>query len=156
MRCFWDHLIFITGFEISLVRSFETSENDSRTSGIPGGLVRRTTVYSWFWHKLHWLYIFQTSEWYIQTSGFCNPLARRTSAFNLKFRSLYHGNHKLVRQHLYDKMAPSTLFHYKDILSRILAQLSKQKCHHSDYLITTTGIKSCQITFSTVPLAGLV
>ena len=60
-----------TGFEISLVRSSETSKNDSRTSGIPAGqLVRRTTAYFWFSRKLHWLYIFQTSEWYIQTSDF--------------------------------------------------------------------------------------
>ena len=79
----------ITGFEISLIRSSETSKNDSRTSGIPAGLVRRMTAYFWFSHKLHqWLYIFQTSEWYIRTSDFYNPLARRTSAFNLKFRSV--------------------------------------------------------------------
>ena len=78
----------ISGFKISLVRSSETINNDSRTSGIPAGLVRWTTAYFWFSHKLHWLYIFQTSEWYIRTSNFYNPLARRTSAFNLKFRSL--------------------------------------------------------------------
>ena len=77
-----------SGFEISLIQSSEMSKNDSRTSGIPVGLVRRTTAYFWFSHKLHWLYIFQTSEWYIRTSDFYNPLARRTSAFNLKFRSL--------------------------------------------------------------------
>ena len=76
------------GFEISLVRSSEMSKNDSQTSGIPAGLVRRTTAYFWFSHKLHWLHIFQTSEWYIRTSDFYNPLAQRTSAFNLKFRSL--------------------------------------------------------------------
>ena len=75
---------FTPGFEISLVRSSETSKNDSRTSGIPA---ERTTVYFWFSHKLHWFYIFQTSEWYIRTSDFYNPLARRT--FNLKFRSLH-------------------------------------------------------------------
>ena len=84
------------GFEISLVRSSETSKNDSWTSGIPAGLVRRTTGYFWFSHKLYWLYIFQTCEWYIRTSDFYNPLARRTSAFNLKFRSLmakhWHSN----------------------------------------------------------------
>ena len=56
-----------TGFENSLVRSSETSKNDSRTSGIPAGLVRRT-AYFWFSHKLHWLCIFQTSEWYIQST----------------------------------------------------------------------------------------
>ena len=77
-----------SGFEISLVLSSETSKNDSRTSGIPAGLVRRTTAYFWFSHKLHWLYIFQTSEWYFRTSDFYNPLARRTSVFNLKFWSL--------------------------------------------------------------------
>ena len=76
------------GFEILLIRSSETSKNDSRTSGIPAGLVRRTTAYFWFSHKLHWLYIFQTSEWYIQTSDFYDPLAGWTIAFNLKFRSL--------------------------------------------------------------------
>ena len=75
-------------FKISLIQSSEMSKNDSRTSGIPVGLVRRTTAYFWFSHKLHWLYIFQTSEWYIRTSDFYNPLARQTSAFNLKFRSL--------------------------------------------------------------------
>ena len=80
--------IFVPGFEISLVWLSEMSKNLSRTSGIPAGLVRRTTAYFWFSHKLHWLYIFQTSEWYIQTSGFYNPLARWTSAFNLKFRNL--------------------------------------------------------------------
>ena len=80
--------IYCSGFEIPLVRSSETSKNESRTSGIPVGLVRRTTVYFWFSHKLHWLYIFQTSEWYIRTSDFYNPLARWTSAFNFKFRSL--------------------------------------------------------------------
>ena len=77
------------GFEISLVRSSETSNNDSRTSGIPAGLVRQTTAYLWFSHKLHWLYIFQTSEWHIRSSDFYNPLARQTSAFNLKFGSLW-------------------------------------------------------------------
>ena len=76
------------GFEISLVRLSETSKNDSWTSEIPAGLVRRKTTYFWFSHKLHWLYIFQTSEWYIRTSDFYNPLARQTSAFNLKFGSL--------------------------------------------------------------------
>ena len=70
-------------------RSFETSKNDSRTSGIPAGLVQRATAYFWFSHKVHWLDIFQTSEWYIRTSDFYNPLARRTSAFNLKFQSLW-------------------------------------------------------------------
>ena len=79
----------IAGFEISLVRSSEMSKNDSRTSGIPAGLVRRTTAYFWFSHKLHWLYMFQISEWYIRTSDIYNPLARWTSTFNLKFRSLY-------------------------------------------------------------------
>ena len=64
------HSWYATGFEISLVRSSEMSKNDSRTSGIPARLVRRTTAYFWFWHKLHWLYIFQTSEWYIRTSDF--------------------------------------------------------------------------------------
>ena len=43
----------ITGFEISHVRSSETSKNDSRTSGIPAGVVRRTTAYFWFSHQLH-------------------------------------------------------------------------------------------------------
>ena len=75
----------LAGFEISLVRSSETSKNDSRTCGIPAGLVRRTTACFWFSHKLHWLCIFQTSEWYIWTIDFYNPLVRRTSAFNLKF-----------------------------------------------------------------------
>ena len=77
-----------SGFEISLIRSSETSKNDSQTSGIPAGLVRQTTAYLWFSHKLHWLYIFQTSEWYIRTSDFYNPLTGRTSAFNLKVQSL--------------------------------------------------------------------
>ena len=86
---------YISGFKISLVWSSETSKNDSRTSGIPAGLVRRTTAYFWFSHKLHWLYIFQISEWYIRTNDFYNPLARWTSAFNLKFRSLYMGIYSL-------------------------------------------------------------
>ena len=60
-------ICMMSGFEISLIRSSETSINDSRTSEIPAGLVRRTTAYFWFLHKLHWLYIFQTSEWYIFT-----------------------------------------------------------------------------------------
>ena len=72
----------------ALVRSSETSKNDSWTSGIPAWLVRQTAAYFWFSHRLHGLYIFQTSECCIRTSDFCNPLARRTSAFNLKFRSL--------------------------------------------------------------------
>ena len=75
-------------FEISLVWLSETSKNDSRTSGIPAGLVQRMTAYFWFSNKLHWLYIFQTSKRYIQTSDFHNPLAWRTCVFNLKFRSL--------------------------------------------------------------------
>ena len=79
---------WIAGFQISLLRSSETSKNDNPTSGIPAGLVRWTTAYFWFSHNLHWLHIFQTSEWYIQTSDFYNPLARRTGAFNLKFQSL--------------------------------------------------------------------
>ena len=82
------NIIYVPGFEISLIWSSETSKNDSRTSGIPAGLVRRTTAYFWFSHKLHWLDVFQTSEWYIRTSDIYNPHARRTSAFNLKFRSL--------------------------------------------------------------------
>ena len=82
------HPCMDSGFEISLVRSSETSKNDSRTSGIHAGLVWRTTAYFWFSHKWHWLYIFQTSEWYFRTSDFYNPLARWTSALNLKFRSL--------------------------------------------------------------------
>ena len=81
---------WIIRFEISLIRSSETSKNDSQRSGIPAGLVRWTTAYFWFSHKhdkWHWVYIFQTCEWYIQTIDFYNPLAWRTSAFNLKFQS---------------------------------------------------------------------
>ena len=84
--CFF--LLKMAGFEISLVRSSEKSTNDSQTSGILAGLVRRMTAYFWFSHKLHWFCIFQTSEWYIRTSDFYNPLAQQTSAFNLKFWSL--------------------------------------------------------------------
>ena len=47
------------GFKISLVLSFEMSKNDSRASGIPAGLVRWTTAYFWFSHKLHWLWNFR-------------------------------------------------------------------------------------------------
>ena len=79
--------------------SSQTSKNDSRTCGIPAGLVRRTTAQYWFSHKLHWLCIFQTSEWYIRTSDLYNPLARRTSAFNLKFRSLRMTQKCLVNQY---------------------------------------------------------
>ena len=85
----FDSHVLITGFEISLVWSSETSKNDDQTSGILAGLFRRTTAYFWFSHKSHWLCIFQTSELYIQTSDFYNPLAWWTSAFNLKFLSLY-------------------------------------------------------------------
>ena len=79
--------VIYSGFKISLVWLSETSKNDSRTSGIPGGLVHRTAAYFWFSYKLHWLYIFQTSEWHIRRSDFYNPLARRASAYNLKFGS---------------------------------------------------------------------
>ena len=75
-------------FEISLVRSSETSKNDSRTSGIPAGLIRRTTAYFWFSHKLHWLCMFQTRKWYIRANDFYNPLAQWTRALNLKFWNL--------------------------------------------------------------------
>ena len=60
------NLVPVSGFEISLVQSSETSKNDIRTSGISAALVRQTTAYFWFSHKLHWLCIFQTREWYIQ------------------------------------------------------------------------------------------
>ena len=71
LKLFWYRLIrSASGFELSLVRSSETSKNDSQTSGIPAGLVRRTTAYFWFSYQLHWLYIFQTSEWCIRESDF--------------------------------------------------------------------------------------
>ena len=67
----WHH---VTGFEISLVRWSEMSKNDSRTSGIPAGLVRRTTAYFWFSHKLHWLYnildkwMVHSDKWFLQST----------------------------------------------------------------------------------------
>ena len=76
---FYSNIVYNPGFEITLVRSSETSKNDSWTSGIPAGLVRQTTGHFRFSHF---------GFWYIRTSDFHNPLARRTSAFNLKFRSL--------------------------------------------------------------------
>ena len=85
-----DHsTIFDAGFEVSLIQSSEMSKYDSRTSGLPAGLVWWTTRYFWFSPKLHWPCIFQTSEWCIRTTDFYNPLARWTSAFNLKFWSLW-------------------------------------------------------------------
>ena len=43
--------IWFAGLKISLVRSSETSKNDSWTSGIAAGLVRQTTAYFWFSHN---------------------------------------------------------------------------------------------------------
>ena len=97
---------------LSLVRSSETSKNDSQTSRIPAGLVRRTTAYLWFSHKLHWLYIFQTREWCIRTSDFYNPLARRTCAFSLKFRSLLCSSQMVVvsvKQSIFPRCFNSTI-----------------------------------------------
>ena len=51
-------IIYISVFEILLVRSSEMSKNDSPTSGILAALVRRTTAYFWFSHKLQFGFIY--------------------------------------------------------------------------------------------------
>ena len=84
----WEHLFHImtvcsplAWFEISLVGSSETSKDDSQTSGIPVGLVRRTTVYFWFSHNIYicciGLYIsdkwmVHSDKWFLQSTCLMN------------------------------------------------------------------------------------
>ena len=75
-QCIFDDIQEMgTWFEISLVRSFEMSKNDSRTSGIRAVLVRRTTVYFWFSQKLHWLDFRQVNGTFRQMIFSCDQAA---------------------------------------------------------------------------------